>query len=222
MDPHQRGLSPDGANGSPSLVSLFCEPESFLENSQTGDCRRPDAELYSHHEPFDVLTREPISNDLDTMQGTADYSEKWEENGYPHVKQDTEYTYCNLLPDSSNSSLVSCDYYNAPNSLYLPLDLDMEEPASGKRGVTKISMGKTESLFRLQQRSRARTKFTREEDRLIVNLRKKRETWKEIARKIPGRSPGALQVRYSTKLKFKSFDWEEGLNKIKYTSSPLK
>lgn len=51
-----------------------------------------------------------------------------------------------------------------------------------------------------------RTKFTAEDDRLITYLRESGRTWKEIAKTLPGRSPGALQVRYSTKLKAKMPD----------------
>lgn len=51
---------------------------------------------------------------------------------------------------------------------------------------------------------RGRARFTEEEDRIIVNLRKKGQPWKKIAQRLPGRSAGALQVRYSTKLKTKS------------------
>lgn len=60
-------------------------------------------------------------------------------------------------------------------------------------------------------RGQLRAKFTPPEDQLIIRLRNSGKTWKEIANQIPGRSPGALQVRYSTKLKSKSVTWTKDI-----------
>ena len=51
-------------------------------------------------------------------------------------------------------------------------------------------------------------KFTTEDDQLLIELKEKKNlTWKQIADFFPGRSSGTLQVRYCTKLKAKTKQW---------------
>ena len=46
------------------------------------------------------------------------------------------------------------------------------------------------------------TRFLSDEDELLIELKEKRSVpWNRIVRHFPGRTKGALQVRYSTKLK---------------------
>jgi hypothetical protein len=53
-------------------------------------------------------------------------------------------------------------------------------------------------------------KFTPEDDGLLVDLKENKSlTWKQIAEFFPGRSSGTLQVRYCTKLKAKTTQWNE-------------
>jgi hypothetical protein len=44
-------------------------------------------------------------------------------------------------------------------------------------------------------------KWTPEEDEVVRRMRRKGCSWDEIQRKLPHRSKGTIQVRYSTKLK---------------------
>lgn len=55
-------------------------------------------------------------------------------------------------------------------------------------------------------------KFTTEDDQLLIELKEQKNlTWKQIADFFPGRSSGTLQVRYCTKLKAKTKEWNEDM-----------
>lgn len=57
-------------------------------------------------------------------------------------------------------------------------------------------------------------KFTTEDDQLLIELKEKKNlTWKQIADFFPGRSSGTLQVRYCTKLKAKTKQWNAEMDK---------
>ncbi|KDN59735.1 hypothetical protein CSUB01_12328 [Colletotrichum sublineola] len=72
-----------------------------------------------------------------------------------------------------------------------PEVLQSSRPSSPKPDVTPLP-------------TRHRQAFSKDEDQLLQNLREKDYSWKEIhsqfSEKFPGRTQGALQVRYSTKL----------------------
>lgn len=56
----------------------------------------------------------------------------------------------------------------------------------------------------------AKSKFTPENDALLVHLKEKKDlTWKQIADFFPGRTSGTLQVRYCTKLRAKATVWTD-------------
>jgi len=58
--------------------------------------------------------------------------------------------------------------------------------------------------------SKPKSKFSPADDELLVDLKEKHSlTWKQIAEFFPGRSPGTLQVRYCTKLKFTIPHWTD-------------
>lgn len=53
-------------------------------------------------------------------------------------------------------------------------------------------------------------KFTPEDDQLLIDLKEQKNlTWRQIADFFPGRSSGTLQVRYCTKLKAKTKQWND-------------
>lgn len=55
-------------------------------------------------------------------------------------------------------------------------------------------------------------KFTTDDDQLLIELKEKKNlTWKQIADFFPGRSSGTLQVRYCTKLKAKTKQWNRDM-----------
>lgn len=55
-------------------------------------------------------------------------------------------------------------------------------------------------------------KFTTEDDQLLIELKEQKNlTWKQIADFFPGRSSGTLQVRYCTRLKAKTKQWNEDM-----------
>ena len=71
---------------------------------------------------------------------------------------------------------------------------------SGETSRTPPSRG----VVRKSGTSRRRTRFTREEEDLLVELKEKKDprlSWREIQRHFPHRSVGSLQVHYSTHLK---------------------
>ncbi|KAJ2983957.1 hypothetical protein NQ176_g317 [Zarea fungicola] len=124
---------------------------------------------------------------------------------------------CDIWPSDSHnlSSKVSqpsiTSYHHNENTVQLPPGLDLDGPAAwGHTNTPHITFETLSSLEPPSNRSRA--KFTQEEDQIIIHLRNNGQSWKEIAEKLPGRSPGALQVRYSTKLKRKSLDWTTHLD----------
>ncbi|KAI6779158.1 uncharacterized protein J7T54_000304 [Emericellopsis cladophorae] len=56
-------------------------------------------------------------------------------------------------------------------------------------------------------------KFTAEDDQLLIELKEQKNlTWKQIADFFPGRSSGTLQVRYCTKLKAKTKQWNPDMD----------
>lgn len=61
-------------------------------------------------------------------------------------------------------------------------------------GITRMDLSSYDS------RSRG-DRWTAEEDDIVRNMRQRRCSWDEIQTKLPHRSKGAIQVRYSTKLK---------------------
>lgn len=62
----------------------------------------------------------------------------------------------------------------------------------------------------LKRKKPPKAKFTAEDDDLLVELKEVRKlTWKQIAEHFTGRTAGALQVRYCTKLKARSVVWGE-------------
>lgn len=62
----------------------------------------------------------------------------------------------------------------------------------------------------LKKKKLPKAKFTAEDDDLLVDLKEMRKlTWKQIAEHFDGRTAGALQVRYCTKLKARSVVWSE-------------
>ena len=92
--------------------------------------------------------------------------------------------------------------------------LEFERPLCTEHGQVNTSPGNSHGLTtteRTQGRKRrtcggARAKFTREEDKLLIKLRRQGSLpWSEIYQRFslafPGRSRGSLQVHYSTKLK---------------------
>lgn len=62
----------------------------------------------------------------------------------------------------------------------------------------------------LRRKKPPKAKFTADDDDLLVELKEKKKlTWKQIADHFDGRTAGALQVRYCTKLKGRSIDWTQ-------------
>jgi hypothetical protein len=56
----------------------------------------------------------------------------------------------------------------------------------------------------------AKQKFSQDDDDLLINLKEvKKLTWKQIAEHFNGRTAGALQVRYCTKLKARASSWSD-------------
>lgn len=84
-----------------------------------------------------------------------------------------------------------------PNSVSDILNPDV---ASDGEPVKKSSL--------LKKKKQPKAKFTAEDDDLLVELKEVRKlTWKQIAEHFVGRTAGALQVRYCTKLKARSVVW---------------
>lgn len=80
-------------------------------------------------------------------------------------------------------------------------DSQNADPDSGESGKLK-------GFSRRKKPPKA--KFTAEDDDLLVDLKEKRKlTWKQIAEHFNGRTAGALQVRYCTKLKGRSIVWND-------------
>lgn len=119
----------------------------------------------------------------------------------------------NPYTSSSDTSMLPTSLYDDGNILDSPLDLDLNGPtASASWGDKEAPVITTEASSILEPRStRVRTKFSKTEDQLIILLRRKGRTWKEISQQLPGRSSGTLQVRYSTKLKSAAVKWTNNL-----------
>lgn len=73
-----------------------------------------------------------------------------------------------------------------------------------------LSLSPTTTNKRVSKKKHPKAKFTAEDDDLLVDLKEVRKlTWKQIAEHFDGRTAGALQVRYCTKLKARSIEWSE-------------
>lgn len=74
--------------------------------------------------------------------------------------------------------------------------------------VASSSSGGTKNEFRVAPMRNSKAKFTADDDELLIELKENQKySWKRIAQHFPGRTPGALQVRYCTKLRKKSQNW---------------
>ncbi|KAJ2975252.1 hypothetical protein NQ176_g5617 [Zarea fungicola] len=198
MDSHQREPFLDCSNSKFDVLSLLCGQETSPQCSSSllGSLRPADDQLCGLQDPLDILPGASLDgSDLDPMHEAHDYSAQWEENDHSDLGQ---YTYCTPSPDSSDSFLACLDHYDSSTPLCPSLSAELDEPTTpSEKCAAAAALEEPGSRLELRQRSRARAKFTQDEDQLIMHLRKKRETWKSIAKKIPGRSP---------------VDWEKGLD----------
>lgn len=222
MDPQQCGSSLDESRGNVTdLTSIFCGPKCLHEHCPTvtggswapssRPCLRPDC----------LPATSDLLGDLDAVQVVPKFAMEWRDAVQDLVTHDIQQPYCSPSPcDSSSLSLVSYDAYDDPACLCINMELETPDSRDHENlhgndlgGSPKASSAtsRTTSLLQRQQRSRVRARFTPDEDQLIVRLRNNGKTWKAIAEQIPGRSPGALQVRYSTKLKISATGLEKGL-----------
>jgi hypothetical protein len=98
--------------------------------------------------------------------------------------------------------------YSVPNQGHrskIPRMSQLIEPIGGASVIGTEVMSKP-----APKPSRPKSKFTPEDDELLVNLKENQSlTWKQIAEFFPGRSSGTLQVRYCNKLKVKIPQWTD-------------
>lgn len=92
-------------------------------------------------------------------------------------------------------------YYH--ESAFGGMDKEMEQVST----VGSSSSG-SKNEFRVAPMRNSKAKFTADDDELLIELKENQKySWKRIAQHFPGRTPGALQVRYCTKLRKKSQNW---------------
>jgi hypothetical protein len=87
-------------------------------------------------------------------------------------------------------------------------------PAGGpvEEGTRRSSVTSTGSATSGSHRAKfsPKPKFSAEDDHLLIELKENRKmTWRQIAEHFDGRTAGALQVRYCTKLKARSGSWTD-------------
>ncbi|KAJ5559583.1 hypothetical protein N7513_001982 [Penicillium frequentans] len=75
-------------------------------------------------------------------------------------------------------------------------------PTDSDKGIRKESSKKSKTQKPKAYNATTGTRLLREDDRLLIELKEKGDlSWNQIAEHFPGRSKGALQVRYCTRLK---------------------
>ncbi|KAJ3493711.1 hypothetical protein NLG97_g4561 [Lecanicillium saksenae] len=136
-----------------------------------------DTDAVAYVQPWDYTASSSVPETLGP--GAIRGSERWQST-YPN--HDTILDSCEPINNEITISELGFEWHSTPfvqqcdASTLSPPD-HYQEPGSG------------------------RVRFTSAEDNLILSLRKSGQSWKKIAQQLPGRSPGALQVRYSTKLR---------------------
>lgn len=82
--------------------------------------------------------------------------------------------------------------------------------SSAPRSMSSSSSASSRKAFK------PKAKFTADDDDLLLELKEnKKLSWKQIAEHFEGRTAGALQVRYCTKLKGRSLHWSlEDINAL--------
>lgn len=150
--------------------------------------------------PDGVISRastSPEKGDMAKMMGQQQAQPTWLGGSVdsPHQAADAP---SNHGQDTRRQSSMSSG--RAPGSKSLT---DKVEPPTAPQTATPADR---------EMRATAKSKFSDEEDRRLVELKEQKDlTWKQIAEHFPGRTSGTLQVRYCTKLKIKSSDWPEDL-----------
>lgn len=133
-------------------------------------------------------------------------------------------------PDSRSPTL-SVLYVETNNSSIEAVDT---VPSLSKKPAITVSPHPTRAQFKFSQSKRrsssgagspssaisnrvVKSKFTPEDDELLIELKERRKlSWRIIAQHFPGRTAGALQVRYCTKLKMRLPQWtQEDVEKLK-------
>lgn len=109
-----------------------------------------------------------------------------------------------LVAASSGSGMLPQPGYYHDNTL--GYGLEQKEGGMGSPDAGKPSSPNAE--FRIAPMRNSKAKFTADDDELLIELKENQKySWKRIAQHFPGRTPGALQVRYCTKLRKKSQNW---------------
>jgi hypothetical protein len=93
-----------------------------------------------------------------------------------------------------------------PERLYLPipsesLSIGSSQGTSVEVGTPNSAVAHSEVRPATLQPKRKRVTWKPEENETILKMKKEGCSWEEIHRALPGRTPGAIQVQYSTKLK---------------------
>ena len=99
---------------------------------------------------------------------------------------------------------------NTTNLLESPAILD--DPTNKMVSLSRSSSTtSTSTINHHQQHHRIhKSKFSPEDDSLLIHLKENEKlSWKQIAEHFEGRTAGALQVRYCTKLKLRDLVWSD-------------
>lgn len=150
----------------------------------------------------------PMGNqmNLSTMNNTSPTLSHTSRGSISHMKNS---------PGSRHSSLSSATSHSmmqmSNNAMAEPHISDTETAISSHQDTSTaepVEESKLPSYLRRKKPPKA--KFTADDDDLLVELKEKKKlTWKQIADHFDGRTAGALQVRYCTKLKGRSIDWTD-------------
>lgn len=107
---------------------------------------------------------------------------------------------------SFDSPLYTASSHNGSSVVTSPAAATAEEDT---RRSSVTSNGSTASGSHRPKFS-PKPKFSAEDDNLLIELKENRKmTWRQIAEHFDGRTAGALQVRYCTKLKARSGSWTD-------------
>lgn len=129
-----------------------------------------------------------------------------------------------LMSGSTSSSLVSNEHNNGINDPNSSLIFNNSGPnvenhfvvRNGRKHSEVSPLTASSPYTNVAVNRASKTKFTEEDDSLIIELKEHRKlTWKDISEHFNGRTPGALQVRYCTKLKARVSWCEEDMVALK-------
>ena len=190
--------------GHPRLGTASFDTSGSMINSMYQSIPTP-THTHSHH--HQTGTKRPLPEDLDLPVHGMSNLEHSELSGLHHVHVGTPYAQTGSTTPGLPHPPPTHHHHRLPDSEPSAKIMRRDEGGGAPSVVGQEGMPSP------AERPRGpKLKFTTEDDQLLIELKEQKNlTWKQIADFFPGRSSGTLQVRYCTKLKAKTKQWNQDM-----------